>query len=340
MKNITLIGVDLAKEVFQLHGVDASGKQALKSRLSRNKFAEYIAKLAPCTIAMEACSGASYWARKFTAFGHTVKLISPQFVKPYVKTNKNDYNDAEAICEAASRPSMRFVTPKNIEQQDIQALHRVRSRCIDERTALVNQIRGLLREYGITIPQGIGLVRSRLPEILEDGSNELSVVMRRNLNELYLELDLKDKRVKRFEQEIKSLVSNNEAFSKIEKIPGIGLLTGSAIIAYIGTEAKGFDNGRHLAAYFGLVPRQKSSGSKEKLLGISKRGDTYIRELLIHGARAVLRYSTNKEDKRSKWMQSLMKRSGHNKTAVAIANKNARIIWALLSRGETYNAAA
>lgn len=340
MSNVTLLGIDLAKDVFQLHGIDSAGKVVLKSRLSRKKLVEQICKLHPCTIAMEACSGSSYWARKFSTFGHIVKLISPQYVKPFVKTNKNDRNDAEAICEAASRPSMRFVTSKNIAQQDVQALHRMRSRCIDERTALVNQMRGLLREYGITIAQGIGNLRSRLPEILEDASNELSMIMRRNMSELLAELRLKDERVKKYEREIKSLMSNNKAFARIEKIPGIGLLTASAIIAYIGNEASGFDNGRHLSAYFGLVPRQKSSGNKERLLGISRRGDTYIRELLIHGARAVIKNCTNKEDKRSRWIKSLKARNGYNKTAVAVANKNTRIVWALLSKGIKYDVAA
>ena len=202
MNNVTLLGIDIAKTVFQLHGVDRTGKVVLKKRLQRTRLVEFIANLPKCTIAIEACGGANYWVRRFSAFGHEVKLMSPQFVKPYVKSNKNDFNDAEGICEAASRPNMRFVSPKNIEQQDIQSLHRIRSRLIQERTALVNQTRGLLMEYGIIIPQGIGKVRKLLPEILENAENELSVISRRFIFDLYEQLDNKDKKIKEYEESL------------------------------------------------------------------------------------------------------------------------------------------
>jgi len=276
MNNVTLLGIDIAKTVFQLHGVDRTGKVVLKKRLQRTRLVEFIANLPKCTIAIEACGGANYWVRRFSAFGHEVKLMSPQFVKPYVKSNKNDFNDAEGICEAASRPNMRFVSPQNIEQQDIQSLHRIRSRLIQERTALVNQTRGLLMEYGIIIPQGIGKVRKLLPEILEDAENELSVISRRFIFDLYEQLDNKDKKIKEYEESLKMIFQTNKNCQKIAKIEGIGLLTATAVVADIG-DAKVFKNGRHLAAFLGLVPRQHSSGNKERILGISKRGDAYIR---------------------------------------------------------------
>lgn len=340
MCNVTLLGIDLAKDVFQLHGVDDKGNKMLQKKLSRNKLTDYIAKLKKCNIAIEACGGANHWARKFEQFGHEVKMISPQFVKPFVKTNKNDYNDAEAICEAASRPTMRFVKPKTIAQQDIQSLHRIRSRYVQERTALVNQIRGLLLEFGVVIPQGINKVRSLISEILEDGSNELSDMGRRYIHDLYEELQLKDERVAKYEHELKLILKENEAAKRLMKIEGIGLITATAIIACIGEDVSCFKNGRHLSAFFGLVPRQHSSGNKTMLLGISKRGDSYIRTLLIHGARAAINVSKNKEDSRSKWIQSIKERRGSNKAAVALANKNARIIWALLAHGTEYKAAA
>jgi len=339
MNDVTLLGIDIAKTVFQLHGVDREGKVVLRKRLQRNKLVEFIAKLPKCTIALEACGGANYWVRRFSAFDHEVKLISPQFVKPYVKSNKNDFNDAEGICEAGSRPNMRFVSPKGIEQQDIQSLHRIRSRLIQERTALVNQTRGLLMEYGITIPQGIGKVRKLIPEILEDAENELSVISRRFVSDLYEELDNKDKKIKKYEESLKMIFQTNKNCQKIAKIEGIGLMTATAIVADIG-DAKVFKNGRHLAAFLGLVPRQHSSGNKERILGISKRGDTYIRMLLIHGARSAMLRVANKTDRKSMWLKSLRERRGENIAAVALANKNVRMIWALLAKDAVYGKVA
>lgn len=335
MSNITLLGVDLAKNVFQLHGVDAKGRSVLRKKLTRSKLLETIANMPACTIAMEACSGANHWHRKFSSFGHEVKIISAQFVKPYVKTNKNDFNDAEAICEAASRPSMRFVTPKTIEQEDLQAMHRIRSRLVEERTALTNQIRGLLAEYGIVIAQGINNVRKKLPEILEDGENELSVRGRELFADLYEELCEKDKRVEAYDTKLNEVFKTNDMCQRISKIEGVGPVTATAIVATIG-DPKIFKNGRHFAAFLGLVPRQSSSGGKERLLGISKRGNVYVRSLLIHGGRAVVRVVNKKDDARSKWIRGLRDRRGANKTAVAVANKNARIIWALLAKNEQY----
>lgn len=339
MENVTLLGIDIAKNIFQLHGVDDKGNPIFRKRLTRDKLSETIANLPPCTIVMEACGGANHWCRRFTALGHTTKLISPQFVKPFVKTNKNDRNDSEAICEAASRPSMRFVFPKSIEQEDIQLVHRVRSRLIQERTALVNQIRGLLMEYGIVIAQGINKVRKTVPEILENAENELSYSSRAIFADLYEELLEKDKRINNYDKKIEFIFKTNRMCQKISKIEGVGPISATAIIATIG-DPKVFKNGRHFAAFLGLVPRQSSSGNKERLLGISKRGDVYVRTLLTHGGRTVVRHiGTKNNDKRSNWIKGLKERRGVNRTAVAIANKNARIIWALLAKNEDYRKA-
>lgn len=339
MNNITVLGIDLAKNVFQLHGSDATGKVILRKKLTRTKLVETIAKLEPCTIVMEACGGSSYWCRKFNALGHKSKLISPQFVKPFVKTNKSDRNDAEAICEAASRPTMRFVAPNTIEQQDIQAVHRIRSRLIGTRTALVNQIRGLLAEYGIIVAQGVNKIRKALPEILEDAENELTMLGRQLFSELSEELREQDEKIAIYDIKIEAIFKSNEQCQRVSKIDGIGQMTATAIVSAIGDPST-FKNGRHFSAYLGLVPRQSSSGGKEKLLGISKRGDTYLRTLLIHGARSVVMHAKNKEDKRSLWINNLVARRGANRAAVAVANKNARIIWRLLAKNETYKKAA
>ena len=335
MEKLTLLGIDIAKNVFQLHGVNDSGKTVLRKKLSRTKLVEFIANLPPCVIVMEACGGANYWHRKFKAMGHEVKIISPQFVKPFVKTNKNDPNDAEAIVEAASRPSMRYVSPKSVAQEDIQSIHRVRSRLVSERTALVNQIRGLLAEYGIVVPQGISKIRQALPEILEDAENELSHTGRQLFSDLHGEIGEKDKRIKAYNARIEEIFKSNESCQKISKIEGIGPIVATAIVATIG-DPNVFKNGRHFSAFLGLVPGQSSSGGKQRLLSISKRGDTYIRTLLIHGGRSVVRYIGSKEDRRSKWIRDLKERRGANRAAVAVANKNARIIWALLAKDEKY----
>lgn len=339
MANVTLLGIDLAKNVFQLHGIDDKGNTVLTRRLTRNKLVEFIVKLPSCIIAMEACSGANHWYRKFKAMKHEVKLISPKFVKPFVKTNKNDRNDAEAICEAASRPSMRYVSPKTVEQEDIQALHRIRSRLVQERTALINQIRGLLSEYGIIVPKGINKIKKALPEILEDAENELSHASRELFNNLHEEVGEKDQKIKKYDLKIEVLFKVNDSCQKIANIEGIGVITATAVVAAIGDPTV-FKNGRHFAAFLGLVPKQCSSGNKQKLLAISKRGDIYIRTLLIHGGRTVVRHIGSKEDRKSRWIRAIKERRGSNIAAVAVANKNARVIWALLTKGEHYEKAA
>jgi len=337
MKKITTIGIDLAKNIIQVHGVDKRGKAVLKKQLKRNQVASFFANLPACRVGMEACGSAHHWARKLEKLGHMVKLMAPQFVKPYVKTNKNDVADAEAICEAVSRPSMRFVPIKTGEQQAVLALHRARQGFVKARTAQANQIRGLLAEYGIIIPQGIGHVAKRVPEILEDGENELPGVFRQLLARLAEHLSELARQVGELEVRIQSWHRENEASRKLAQIPGIGPITASALVASIG-DAKSFKNARQMAAWLGLVPRQHSTGGKPKLLGISKRGDAYLRTLLIHGARAVLRVAERKANYADSWLANLLSRRPKNVAAVALANKNARIVWALLAHDREYEA--
>jgi len=332
---ITTIGLDIAKSIFHLYAVSKMGQFVKKKELKRKQLLAYIARLEPCLIAMEACGGANYWAREFIALGHQVKLIAPQYVKPYVKGNKNDYNDAEAIAEAAQRPTMRFVPIKSVEQQDIQNFHRQRERIKKERTALVNQTRGLLAEYGIVINKGVACVRRDLPLILEDAENGLNVLSRELFSELLIELRGLDERFKGCERRIKTLNQNNEVCQRLDEILGIGPITASATYAAAG-DGKEFKNGRHYSAWLGLVPGQHSSGGKATLLGISKRGNVYLRTLYIHGARAVLRHSATKQDRFSRWAQAVLERRGHNKACVAVANKIARMAWVIMAKGESY----
>jgi transposase len=333
--NVKRIGIDLAKQVFQLHGVDYNEKVVLKKQLTRTKMLTYFQSLPPCLIGMEACGSSHYWARELQKLGHTVKLMAPQFVKPYVKSNKNDANDAEAICEAVSRPNMRFVNIKTVAQQDIQAVHRIRSELVKQRTAKGNQIRGLLSEYGVVVNKRIDVLRKALPSIFEDTENGLSPDFRTLLEELRQDLIALDERVLVVTEKINVLAKADEDALRLQKIPGIGPMTATAIISAIGN-GKQFKCGRDLAAWLGLTPKQHSSGGKERLLGISKRGDAYLRTLLIHGARAVLRVSETKTDSLNCWLQNLCSRRNKNIAAVALANKNARIIWAILTKKTDY----
>jgi transposase len=332
-------GIDLAKHVFQIHGVDARGKVVVKKRLTRAEVVRFMAKMTPCLVGMEVCGGANYWSRKFQSFGHQVRLMSPQFVKPYVKSNKNDCNDAEAICEAVSRPTMRFVMPKSIPQQDLQSLHRIRQRLIQTRTALTNQIRGLLGEYGITIPQQITQVRRRLPAILDDTTNDLTALGRGMLGDLYSELAALDERIARVDGRLKQSFAESDLCQRLAQVEGVGPMIATAMAAAV-SDPTAFKNGRQLAAWLGLVPRQQSSGGKQVLLGISKRGDRYLRSLLIHGARAVVSRAATKTDARSRWIAEKQRLRGTNRTCVAVANKNARILWALMAKHETYQRVA
>ena len=322
---ITTVGIDLAKQVFQVHGVDERGKVVLKKQLKRDQVLPFFANFQSCLIGMEGCGGALFWVNKLQAMGHPVKLMAPQFVKPYVKNNKNDVADAEAICEAAGRPNIRFVPIKTGEQQAVLALHRARQGFVKARTAQANQIRGLLAEYGIIIPQGIGYIGKRLPEVLEDGENGLPGMFRQLLARLGDHLKELDRQVHELEIQIQAWHRESVASRKLAQIPGIGPITASALVASIGN-ARNFENGRQLAAWLGLVPRQNSSGGKQTLLGISKRGDTYLRTLLIHGARAVIRVAERKAAYTGSWLAEVMGRRHKNVAAVAQVNKNARIV--------------
>lgn len=332
---ITTIGIDLAKNIFQVHGVNERGQVVVRRAVKRDDMLSYFANLGPCLIGMEACGSAHHWARKLTGLGHTVKLMAPQFVKPYVKSNKNDARDAEAICEAVSRPNMRFVPAKNAEQQAVLSLHRARQGFVKARTAQGNQIRGLLSEYGIIIPPGIASIGKRIPDILEDAENGLPGNMRALIDRLAEHFKELNSHVAALEKEIKHWHARSENSQRLAGIPGIGPLTASALVATIG-DARNFASGRELAAWLGLVPRQHSTGGKTVLLGISKRGDTYLRTLLIHGARSVLQYVEAKQGKTNEWLQHLLARRNKNVAAVALANKNARMVWALLTRGSTF----
>jgi transposase len=334
--NITTVGIDLAKNVFQVHAVDERGKATLNKSFKRADLIEFFAKLTPCLIGMEACSGAHFWARKLGEFGHAVKLMAPQFVRPYVKTNKNDARDAEAICEAVARPNMRFVPIKNVEQQALLGLHRARQGFVWARTAQTNQIRGLLVEFGLVVPKGIYALQQNIPGILEDAENGLPAMSRELIARLFAHFRELDRQVKELEAQIKTWHVRNAASKRLEAVPGIGPLTASALVASVG-EAKSFRNGRQLAAWLGLVPRQHSSGGKERLLGISKRGDRYLRTLLIHGARSVL-FRTQQRRAADGWLARLVARRNKNIAAVALANKNARIAWALLAHERDYQA--
>jgi transposase len=338
MRNIKVLGIDLAKNVFQLHGTDAKGKCVLKKRLTRENLVKFIANLNPCLIGIEACTGAHHWARTFTQYGHKVKMMAPQFVKPYVLSNKNDRNDARAIAEAVARPDMKFVPIKTIEQQDISLLHRARELMKKQRTAQANQIRGLLAEYGIVFPKNITRLRN-LTEILEDNKEKLTAQSEIIFKELYEQFKFYDDKISEYDKKINVTVKQNSICEELMKIEGIGPLTASAAVATIG-DAKLFKNGRELSAWLGLVPKQHSSGNTIRLSGISKRGDRYMRTLLIHGARTVVKNCENKTDGKSLWVSDKKRRCGFNKASVALANKNARIIWAILATGECYRKSA
>lgn len=334
--NIKTVGVDLAKNFFQIHGVDAQGKVVLKKKVTRDKLLGTLANIGPAVVGMEACAGAHYWAKEIEKLGHTVKIMNPLFVAPYIKNQKNDANDAEGICEAVSRPNMRFVPIKSFEQQDMQSLHRIREQLIKQRTALGNQIRGLLGEYGYVIPQGRHHICKRLPEILEDPSCRLTEMGRWMFSGMMEQLEQIQERIETIENKIKVAFVANEACQGLNAIKGIGVLTATAIVSAVGN-AKEFKNGRQFAAWLGLVPKQNSSGGKTRLLGITKHGNEYIRRLLVHGARSALHWSKDGKTPLSRWLIELEHRAGTNRAVVALANKNARIAWALLAKGEPFN---
>jgi transposase len=339
MSKITTVGLDLAKSVFQVHAADREGKPVIRQKLRRKRVREFFAALSPCLVGLEACASAHHWARELQALGHEVRLIPPQYVRPFVKTNKNDASDAEAICEALMRPTMRFAAVKSAEQQSVLLLHRARGLLVRQRTMLINALRGHCGEFGIVVAQGAPKV-AELIETIEDPEDErIPALARAALGSLVEQLRRVQSEIQSLEKKLKAWHRSNEASRRLEAIPGVGVITATALVATIG-DASQFRSGRQLAAWLGLVPRQHSSGGKERLGRISKRGDGYIRRLLVHGARADLRWSRRRKHARSAWQENLLTRRPTNVVLVAMANKTARVAWALLSRGETFRADA
>ena len=338
----TRVGLDLAKDVFQVHAVDAQERVVVRRQLKRSQVLAFFARLdriEGCVVGMESCCGADYWARELEKLGYVVRIMNPAFVKPYVKSNKNDARDAEAICEAVGRPTMRFVPVKTVAQHDMLLLHRQREQWIKRRTALGNHIRGTLMQYGIVFGKRLATLRRELVDLLSAEGTGLSSLAREVYQQAYEELRELDATLAALDARLEGLARLDARCVLLMGIPGVGPITATAVVAQLG-DASQFLNGRQMAAYLGLVPGQRSSGGKEALTGISKRGNRYLRTLMIHGARAAARTAARKIDRRSRWVQELGRRQHANVTSVALANRNARTMWALLQTGECYRAAA
>lgn len=336
--NITTVGMDLAKNVFHIVGLDAHGHEKMKKRLSRNEVLKHFANLPACVVGMEACASSHYFARELRKLGHEAKLIPPQYVKAYVRGHKNDANDARAIAEAVRVPSMRFVTVKTVAQQDVQSLIRLREGAINARTAAANRLRGLLGEYGLVRAKRLSALRRALPEILEDGSCGLTDVFRRLIHQEHQHLLALTAHIDTLTAELTALSKQDDRVQRLQTAPGFGPIVASVFASVVGDGAQ-YQRGRDASAAVGLVPRQHSSGGKNVLLGISKRGDRYLRSLLIHGARAVVNAAPKKDDPLSRWINHLREKRGVNKATVAYANKMARIGWAILRHGTPYQPA-
>ena len=335
MNKISVLGVDLGKSAIHVHGVDKAGKTVERRRFTRARFREFLLHLPACVVGMESGGGSQYWARLARRLGHDARLMPPQYVKAYVQRNKNDWRDAQAVCEAVQRPDMRFVTVKTLAQHELQMLHRVRSRVLGQRTRLGNQIRGFLLEFGVAVGQGRAQLRNKLPEVLDAGEGELTDIDRELLWELYAELLALESRVGELDARIECHARQHEQCRRLREVPGIGPVVSTALLASAG-DAREFESGRHFSASIGLVPRQHSTGGRPRLLGISKRGDKYLRTQLIHGARALLRVASRRDDRLARWALAVQERRGTNVAVVAVANKLARIAWVLLARGERY----
>jgi transposase len=338
MKN-SLISIDLAKNVFQVCSMNDDQKIAFNKRVSRKKLLHTLSQFEPTTVIMEACYTSHPWGRAIQALGHTVKLIPPYQVKPFVVGNKNDHNDAIAIAEASRRPKASFVPVKSLEQQDLQSLQRIRELLMKHRTAIGNQLRGLLAEYGVVIPKGLRYLRAQVPLVLEDAEQPLTAVARGFIHRLYRELVGQDKQICEVDKEIFALVGQNDDYQRLLTIPGIGPVIAATLLAAVG-DAHYFKNGRQMAAWIGLTPSQHASGEKSRMMGISKRGDRTLRKMQIHGARTVLNWCGPKTDKLSLWLKALSSRAHPCKVIVALANKLARIAWAVLASGKPYQAQA
>jgi len=334
VEQVTTVGIDLAKRIFALHGMNGAGRVVLRRTVRREQLMELVASLSPCLIGMETGGGAHEWARRFERLGHTVRLMAPKFVSPYRRNAKNDGNDAEAICEAVTRPGMRFVPIKSLEQQAALTLHRVRQGFIEERTATINRIRGLLSEFGVVLPLRSDTVRRQTFAALE----ELPTLARRAIEDLRAHLRELDAKVLAYDREIHLQARQSEPAQRLMKIRGVGALSALAIVATVGN-AREFRSGRQFAAWLGLTPRQHSSGGKNRLGSITKQGDTYLRTLLVLGARSVLQNAAHHKDRVSRWISAVESRRGYHRTLVAIANKNARIAWALLYRNQEFRTA-
>ena len=334
--SLKLLAIDLGKRSFHCHGVDSDGV-IISRKTSRSKLLETIKELAPETIAMEACASAHYWGRRFLADGHRVLLINPRFVKPFVKGSKNDAADAEGIYEAALRPTMRFVPVKSTEQQDLQSLHRTRDRIICARTALINHMRGLLGEYGVILPQGAWRFLTQAHDAI--AAAEVSDLTRELFTDMLDELRALDLRLDKLDRQLLAICRTNEACRRLSKLPGVGPVIATALVAAVD-DGRHFRSGRELAAWIGLVPRQYTTGGKPRLGGIGRRANHYLRRQMIHGARSVMFRLAKHDDRRSQWLKGLAARRGFNRTIVALANKTARVAWAVLTRKEDYLAAA
>jgi transposase len=338
MATISVLGVDLGKNVCSVVGFDGAGKVVMRRKVRRETLIGLAAKLPPCMVAMEACCGAHHLGRVFAAHGHDVRLMSPEYVRPYIKAQKNDDRDAEGIAEAATRPTMRFVELKSQDQLDVQTLHRSRDRLVGERTALINQLRAILLERGMAAPRGKRKLEQFLIVLMDEpggiGLSPRMILLVEDARTQWAELD---RRIAAFDAEFIRWAKENEDARRLATIPGVGAIIASALVAAVG-HAESFDRGRDLAAWLGLVPRQFTSGGKPKLLGISKRGNRYLRRQLIHGARAALPYVAERDTPLGRWAKALMARAHRNVAVVAFANKLARIAWAVLRRGEPFAA--
>lgn len=338
MKNIAILGIDLGKNVCSLVGLDSVGKVVLRRRIKREGMRAFAESLSPCVIAMEACCGAHYLGRIFVDFGHQLRLMSPEYVRPYVKAQKNDDRDAEAIAEAATRPTMRFVELKSREQLDIQTLYRSRDRLVAERTALINQLRGILLERGVIVPRGRRKLEQELAVLIDEKEGaSLSARLLKLVQDMRAQWKELDRRIGEFDEEFAAFAKADEDAALLLSVPGVGVTIASALIAAIG-RGESFTKARDLAAWLGLVPKQSTTGGKTKLLGISKRGNKYLRKLLIHGARAALPHLAQKDTPIGRWARNLLARAHKNVAVVALANKLARITWAVLRRRERFAA--
>jgi transposase len=333
---VNTIGLDIAKNVFQVHGIDGEGRPVLCRKVRRDRLVKLFESIKPCLIGMEACATAHHWARQLTALGHQVKLMPPAYVKAYVKRNKNDAADAEAICEAVRRPTMRFVPVKSADAQSILMLHRARHLLVRQRTAQVSAMRAHLAEYGVVAPKGITHVRDLLT-VLESGASMLPDLARQTLIIIAQMIDALSRQIRNIEVELLAWHRASAVSQRLESIPGIGFITASALAATVG-DARAFRSGRQFAAWLGLVPRQNSSGGKDRMGGISKMGDRYLRHLLVVGATAIVRYTRRKATAVSVWASRLLERKPARLVTVAVANKMARIAWAVMARQETYRA--